>query len=48
MDAQIELYRPWQSIIYMVDYAIGKDKPLIYHLHNLLVFLLVLTSYLFF
>src|SRR5688572_22528830 len=24
----------------MVDYAIGKDKPLIYHLHNLLVFLL--------
>ena len=37
MDAQIELYRPWQSITYMVDYAIGKDKPLIYHLHNLLV-----------
>ena len=40
MDAQIELYRPWQSITYMVDYAIGKDKPFIYHLHNLLIFLL--------
>jgi tetratricopeptide (TPR) repeat protein len=40
MDARIELYRPWQSITYMVDYAIGKEKPMIYHLHNLLIFLL--------
>ncbi len=40
MDARIELYRPWQSITYMVDYAIGKEKPFIYHLHNLLIFLL--------
>jgi len=40
MDARIELYRPWQSITYMIDYAIGKDKPFIYHFHNLLIFLL--------
>jgi len=40
MDARIELYRPWQSITYMVDYAIGKEKPFIYHLHNFLIFLL--------
>jgi tetratricopeptide (TPR) repeat protein len=46
MDARIELYRPWQSISYMIDYAIGKDNPLIYHLHNLLIFLL--GAYLFF
>jgi tetratricopeptide (TPR) repeat protein len=40
MDARIELYRPWQSITYMIDYAIGKDKPFIYHLHNYIIFLL--------
>ncbi len=39
MDARIELYRPWQSITYMIDYALGKENPFIYHLHNLLVFL---------
>ncbi len=39
MDARIELYRPWQSITYMLDYAIGKEDPMIYHIHNLLVFL---------
>ncbi len=40
MDARIELYRPWQSITYMIDYAIGKEKPFIYHFHNLLIFIL--------
>lgn len=39
MDARIELYRPWQSITYMLDYAIGKENPAIYHVHNLMVFL---------
>lgn len=38
MDARIELYRPWQSISYMMDYAIGKDQPMVYHVHNLIVF----------
>lgn len=39
MDARIELYRPWQSITYMMDYAIGKENPMVYHIHNLVVFL---------
>ncbi len=39
MDARIELYRPWQSISYMVDYAIGQDNPMIYHVHNLMIFI---------
>lgn len=39
MDGRIELYRPWQSITYMIDYAIGKENPTVYHVHNLLVFL---------
>ncbi len=39
MDARIELYRPWQSITYMIDYAIGKESAAVYHTHNLLVFL---------
>lgn len=38
MDARIELYRPWQSISYMIDYAIGKEQPMVYHVHNLIVF----------
>ena len=38
MDARIELYRPWQSISYMIDYAIGNDQPMVYHIHNLVVF----------
>ena len=38
MDARIELYRPWQSITYMMDYALGKESPMVYHVHNLLVF----------
>jgi Flp pilus assembly protein TadD len=39
MDARIELYRPWQSISYMMDYAIGKENPMTYHIHNLIVFI---------
>lgn len=39
MDARIELYRPWQSITYMVDYAIGKESATVYHVHNLLAFI---------
>ncbi len=39
MDARIELYRPWQSITYMIDYALGKESPTVYHVHNLLVFM---------
>jgi tetratricopeptide (TPR) repeat protein len=39
MDARIELYRPWQSITYMVDYALGGESAVIYHLHNLFAYL---------
>lgn len=39
MDARIELYRPWQSISYMVDHAIAGDHALVYRLHNLVIFL---------
>lgn len=38
MDKKIELYRPWQSITYAIDYAVSADKPWGYHLHNLIVF----------
>jgi len=40
MDARIELYRPWQSISYMIDFAIGKTNPMVYHIHNLVIYLL--------
>ncbi|MEO5905377.1 MAG: hypothetical protein ABIQ11_01535 [Saprospiraceae bacterium] len=40
MDARIELYRPWQSITYMIDYAIGERDATAYHVHNVLVYLL--------
>ena len=40
MDARIELYRPWQSISYMIDYMIGGVDPAVYHVHNLLIFVL--------
>ncbi len=40
MDARIELYRPWQSISYMIDYALGKENASVYHAHNLLVFVM--------
>ena len=39
MDARIELYRPWQSITYMVDHAIGGTDPTVYHVHNLIIYL---------
>lgn len=34
----IELYRPWQSFTYYIDYQLWEVNPLGYHLHNLLVF----------
>ena len=39
MDARIELYRPWQSISYMIDHSIGGKDPRVYHTHNLIIFL---------
>ncbi len=40
MDARIELYRPWQSITYMLDYTIGQENATVYHAHNLIIFLI--------
>src|SRR5688572_31417030 len=40
MDAKIELYRPWQSITYVIDYAIGGTEPAVYHTHNLIAFII--------
>lgn len=40
LDARIELYRPWQSTTYMIDYAIGKEDPTVFHVHNLVIFLM--------
>jgi len=40
MDARIELYRPWQSISYMIDHTIGGTSPAVYHVHNLIIFIL--------
>ncbi len=34
---EIELYRPMQSLSYMLDFIIGKKKPYIYHTTNLLL-----------
>ncbi len=48
MDARIELYRPWQSITYMIDYAIGKTNPTVYHVHNLIIFILGVVLLFFF
>ncbi|HLP52125.1 MAG TPA: tetratricopeptide repeat protein [Chitinophagales bacterium] len=36
--AHIELYRPWQSFTYAIDYALGNGSPGIFHFHNLIVF----------
>lgn len=48
MQARIELYRPVQSISYMLDYALGGTSPGIYHAHNLILFIGgVLLLYLF-
>lgn len=40
MDARIELYRPWQSITYMMDYGIGGTALTVFHVHNLIIFIL--------
>ncbi len=40
MDGRIELYRPLQSLSYMIDYGIGGTSPGIYHFHNLIIFIL--------
>src|SRR5688572_8791472 len=40
MDARIELYRPWQSITYMIDYVIGGTNATVYRVHNLVVFIM--------
>ncbi len=40
-------YQPIRTFSYALDYTLGGDKPFIYHLHNLLLFLLnVLLVYL--
>lgn len=39
MDARIELYRPWQSLTYMLDYTLGGEDAAIYHVHNLIIYL---------
>ncbi len=38
--AEIELYRPFQSITYAIDYRISGTEPWAYHLHNLVIFCL--------
>lgn len=38
----IELYRPWQSLTYIIDYKLWQTKPTGYHLHNVLVFVAAL------
>jgi tetratricopeptide (TPR) repeat protein len=38
MPGQIELYRPWQSLTYLLDFQIGGTSAWVYHLHNILVF----------
>lgn len=45
---KIELYRPLQSITYAVDYKLGDGKPSVFHLHNLIVFCLLLIAQYFF
>lgn len=37
-EKEIELYRPWQSITYILDYRLWGLNPMGYHLHNVLVF----------
>ncbi len=39
-----EFYRPVQTASYMIDAAIGGDKPFIYHLTNLLIHILTVIS----
>lgn len=37
-------YRPMQGLTYMIDFAIGGNKPLIYHITNLLLHILTCFS----
>lgn len=43
-EKEIELYRPWQSITYIIDYKFWELNPTGYHLHNLLVFCAALIA----
>lgn len=47
-EKEIELYRPWQSITYIIDYKVWKLNPVGYHLHNVLVFCAALVALFFF
>lgn len=47
-EKEIELYRPWQSITYIIDYKLWKVNPTGYHLHNVLVFCAALVALYFF
>lgn len=47
-EKQIQLYRPWQSLTYLLDYKLWKVNPAGYHLHNVLVFALALSVLYFF
>lgn len=40
MQRKIELYRPWQTLTYILDYQLGGTSPGVYHAHNLLIFTL--------
>ncbi len=37
-EKKIQLYRPWQSLTYVLDYKLWKTNPKGYHLHNVVVF----------
>lgn len=45
---EIELYRPWQSLTYIIDYKFWNTNATGYHLHNLLVFIAALVLLYFF
>ncbi len=40
MNKKIELYRPWQTLTYAVDYFFTGTKATAYHIHNVLIFCL--------
>jgi tetratricopeptide (TPR) repeat protein len=40
MDKKIELYRPLQSLTYMLDYSIAGTRPVAYHFTNLILFII--------
>src|SRR5690349_4600273 len=47
-EKQIQLYRPWQSLTYLLDFRLWKLNPVGYHLHNVTVFCLALLVLYFF